>query len=319
MIEYRGMIQSDFPFLLRLCYEFENSPYNADPDFRKLGTEFFPVFGEKMLRDHQTSTVVAAERGKVIGFLSFAVNKGLSSAISLKIANILLLAVDREYRGRGIGRELVSRAQSLLKTGGVKMATVGTDLNNFPAIRSYESCGFKTAMSWHILRFYQGQRAFSRNTKIKVEPFPLGKLEYFRPYFSRPVSLLNDPQVNTSDLKDFLYEGIRAQLLKGNTIPLAFYENGDIAGMINIVHDQLAEESLKGDAVIYRVLDWIALGERKKEIRSALMIEALYRLRDFSMTEIWVKSDDYDTLKAAEQIGFEIRYSGVNLHWTAES
>ncbi|MBB6691095.1 GNAT family N-acetyltransferase [Cohnella xylanilytica] len=59
-----------------------------------------------------------------------------------KYALIEDIAVDRKFRGLGIGRKLIDRAKRWAKDGGMPGLMLETQNNNVNACRFYQSCGF---------------------------------------------------------------------------------------------------------------------------------------------------------------------------------
>lgn len=58
-------------------------------------------------------------------------------------ATIELIAVNQEKRGKGIARNMIHYLENNLRTRDIKIIGVGTQINNTPAIKLYESVGFK--------------------------------------------------------------------------------------------------------------------------------------------------------------------------------
>jgi ribosomal-protein-alanine N-acetyltransferase len=58
-------------------------------------------------------------------------------------AEILSIAVDRRYQGRGFGRQLLNLHLGRLAALGVKSLFLEVDENNAPAIRLYRAAGFR--------------------------------------------------------------------------------------------------------------------------------------------------------------------------------
>jgi ribosomal protein S18 acetylase RimI-like enzyme len=65
-----------------------------------------------------------------------------ASTDELPNAEVLAVAVDARFTGRGIGRELVEAATLEFRTHGVPAAKVVAGSANEPALRLYEGCGF---------------------------------------------------------------------------------------------------------------------------------------------------------------------------------
>ena len=81
--------------------------------------------------------------GKVIGFLL--------SNISNQLLKIDLIAIDKKYRGKGLGKSLISDFFNFYKDRNEDFY-VSTQIDNFNSIRLYKSVGFKKLseqMVWH--------------------------------------------------------------------------------------------------------------------------------------------------------------------------
>jgi dTDP-4-amino-4,6-dideoxy-D-galactose acyltransferase len=69
-------------------------------------------------------------------------------------ASIGLLAVHRDARRRGVGSHTIHRAHDWLRRRGVRRATVATQLDNAPACRLYQACGYQLAEHKTIYHFW---------------------------------------------------------------------------------------------------------------------------------------------------------------------
>lgn len=66
-----------------------------------------------------------------------------------------MLAVQKEYRGKGIAKELVKKAISEMIKEGVDEVMLETEVVNIPAISLYENMGF--IRSKRLYRYYMNQ------------------------------------------------------------------------------------------------------------------------------------------------------------------
>ncbi len=78
---------------------------------------------------------VDTERGEAVGFVAGAVRDGHG--------HISGIAVEREYRRRGIGSALITNLYDVLRKDGFKRITLEVRKSNSNAIRFYERQGFK--------------------------------------------------------------------------------------------------------------------------------------------------------------------------------
>ncbi|NLZ60608.1 MAG: GNAT family N-acetyltransferase [Lentisphaerae bacterium] len=81
---------------------------------------------------------VCEEQGKIVGFITFAVNKNTSSG------EILNNAVDPSCGLKGIGQQMYKAVLEHFRAAGLTYARVGTGLDwaHAPARRAYERAGF---------------------------------------------------------------------------------------------------------------------------------------------------------------------------------
>lgn len=79
--------------------------------------------------------IVAEEDDEIVGFVLGVVQRAYE-------ARILVLAVDEEHRGRGIGSELVERFFARYEDRGVEKVNLEVRVSNEGAIRFYEDLGF---------------------------------------------------------------------------------------------------------------------------------------------------------------------------------
>jgi len=199
---------------------------------------------------------------------------------------------------------------------GVQLVTVGTDLTNYQAIQVYLSNGFRYRMSWHIYRRYKPPSGFSGPVLDEIEPFEAEGLPQFRDYFRRPISLLKERTVDTAKLRNYLTENMIKGILKGSSSALFYHSGEDVAGLINIGKDEIAQKSLKIEQTIYKILDLAVLPLYSgKGIEKALLEDACARFTDAALFEIWIDAENIDLIHFAEGTGFSLSYTGVSLHY----
>jgi GNAT superfamily N-acetyltransferase len=67
--------------------------------------------------------------------------------------------VDPAYRGKGFGASLMAKALEKLKTDGVKIAELGVDGNNLPALKLYRKFGFTVFKTHFYILIHSGTLA----------------------------------------------------------------------------------------------------------------------------------------------------------------
>ncbi len=70
-----------------------------------------------------------------------------------KNGNIVLIAVDNKSRGKGIGKSLVYSALDQFKKWNLSSSTIETQMINVPALRIYQTCGYKIVNSYLTFRW----------------------------------------------------------------------------------------------------------------------------------------------------------------------
>ena len=78
--------------------------------------------------------------------LAFTENNALAGFVTLgeknNKADIGIIAVDHSFRGKGIGKTLMTSAEKWFSNLGYSSMQVVTQGDNYPACRLYESCGY---------------------------------------------------------------------------------------------------------------------------------------------------------------------------------
>lgn len=73
--------------------------------------------------------------GKVVGYIVTCIEGGR--------AHVIAIAVDPDFRGRGVGKALLCTALRLLADGKVSDVFLEVRVSNEPALRLYQAAGFK--------------------------------------------------------------------------------------------------------------------------------------------------------------------------------
>ena len=88
---------------------------------------------------NDVSAYVMMEDGKRIGLIQFALEDWTQR---LRICDFY---VEQDYRGRGLGKQLMNRAKELAKEGKHRQIVLETQSTNTSAIEFYQSQGFEVA------------------------------------------------------------------------------------------------------------------------------------------------------------------------------
>ena len=115
-----------------------------------------------LLTKANSTVLVENQEGMLRGFIIVLYHDDMPSA------GIETLNVAPEYRGKGIGRGLLTAAEKDVKNKGKYIITLEVSSKNIPAIRLYEKCGFSPRE--YLPRYYhflhQGTRDAIRMAKI---------------------------------------------------------------------------------------------------------------------------------------------------------
>ncbi len=98
------------------------------------------------LWDEIGSTLVTEVEGEIAGFISYAIDH------SREVGAIHYNAVAPPFQGHGIGTSQVARVLQIFRDEGMRIACVGTGLNegHAPARRMYEKAGFEPVIEYRM-------------------------------------------------------------------------------------------------------------------------------------------------------------------------
>lgn len=98
------------------------------------------------------AVVTARRRDEVLGYVTLRFDRQLEAIGGPKVATIVLVAVKESGQGGGIGRYMTEWTIDWLRSIGMAVVQVGTQLTNVPAARLYQSVGFRYAGSSFTFR-----------------------------------------------------------------------------------------------------------------------------------------------------------------------
>lgn len=99
---------------------------------------YVPEFWTNIYNQYGDMFYVAKIEGKIVGYIlcKAEVVQKVSSAI------IISIAVDKDYRGKGIGESLMREAQRAMRDRGIMIAGLQVRQSNKPAILMYQKLGY---------------------------------------------------------------------------------------------------------------------------------------------------------------------------------
>lgn len=110
--------------------------------------------------------LMAREGDRVLGFATLLVSRGLTEHTGSATGVVDFVAVRPDLQGRGIGSELLRAGLEILGET-CALFEVRTELDNFPAIRTYSRLGFRLTSADHVLMLAR-DRAGSGDAAARV-------------------------------------------------------------------------------------------------------------------------------------------------------
>ncbi len=134
----RPFKREDIPALELIAKEScRSSRYYFDTEFPRGTCErLYMVWIRNSCNGLADEVLVAELGGKPVGFLTCKIYKGFG--------RIVLVGIDPQFRGQGIGSHLVSEAVRWFRDNGLNLIKVVTQARNIGAQRLYQAAGFKT-------------------------------------------------------------------------------------------------------------------------------------------------------------------------------
>lgn len=133
----RRAVEQDLPVLQDIARRsHQHSRFYADGRFGRAACDrLYELWIERDFRTQFGSVWVAEVQLKAVGYISCLIEER-------NVGRISLFAVDPEYRGRGIGKDLMRRALQWFREESCEVVRVSTQGANLGALRFYVRAGF---------------------------------------------------------------------------------------------------------------------------------------------------------------------------------
>lgn len=144
-------ISDRFDEILQLSLDSgEYSRFKLDNNFTN--AEYEKLYGEwikkSVTKELATEVIIKKLDSKVLGFTTLTHKDD-------NLADIGLVAVSKDFRGKGIAKELINQTILLAKKKGYKQIQVVTQLDNIPANILYNNSGFKKQSLTYIYHIWR--------------------------------------------------------------------------------------------------------------------------------------------------------------------
>ncbi|MDD5066323.1 MAG: GNAT family N-acetyltransferase [bacterium] len=271
-----------------------------------------------LVSDKKKYCVMACTPRKAVGFIIYGANAEFSRLLDIKIGSIILMAVEKKYRGRyRIARHLLEYVFNIYKNNKVNLITVGTDQDNLPAVMSYIHSGFEPVLNWSTFRYYfKEDREYedTDGTLVKTEKADIR----FQSLPSRPVPYLCDNKLTRQQKNALLRYIIKKIKLEINGGRLEYYhirKDSQTAGYLTLMRDKAISEVLRKS--FYRINDLVFPG-RDEDMNSRLLCSSLSALKklhpSMDSLEIFIRSNDWPMIHILNHSGFTLVHNAMNLH-----
>ncbi len=141
--------ESDLAAMIELAsHSFTHSRFFHDPGFDKeLVNQLYPNWVRNNFAGNEAYFVIK-DRQSLQAFISVQ-PKPLPAALDIR-----LLAVQPAAQGQGLGSALLRWTEQYGRSQGLKRITVGTQINNYAALRLYEKNGFRVEQALYRYHFW---------------------------------------------------------------------------------------------------------------------------------------------------------------------
>ncbi len=139
---------SDVPKILELWKEAKVYHYNLDPEYYASVTdgsmERLKRYVAKAIKTDKPNILIARIDDKIAGFITFEKSKEEYSDTNIKKPGLINeLLVTENYRGKGVGMELMKAVEQYFKDQGLQYVKLECSSYNSSALSFYDHFGYK--------------------------------------------------------------------------------------------------------------------------------------------------------------------------------
>tara|TARA_B100000315_G_C14416254_1_gene513356 strand:+ start:136 stop:621 length:486 start_codon:yes stop_codon:yes gene_type:complete len=113
---------------------------------KKSAADIWKIFLEKNISHKKSLVLVAYQDNKLIAYTISIIKENIPIFNIGRYGQITDLYVKKEYRGQGIGKELINQSKKFFKTNKLKFMELTVSHNNHQSIKFYQKYGFKESL-----------------------------------------------------------------------------------------------------------------------------------------------------------------------------
>jgi len=134
---------------------YSTTRFHNDPKItKKQADEMQALWAKNCYYQKLADNIIIVRKGNdILGFAAIEILKGISFPDNMKIANIILIAVDKKFKGKGIGKVLIQESSDWAKSNGCSFLAAGTQIINNASVKFYQKNGFRLQSS--VLSFHK--------------------------------------------------------------------------------------------------------------------------------------------------------------------
>lgn len=323
MIEYRIYEDKDYSDLERITLNsFLLTAFHTDNNIplekaNRIAWEMWckPV----LLSPKNKCCITACVNNKAIGYLIYGINSQWSKIIKQNIGTIILMAVDQEYRSKyQVAPDLLRYVLNTYKELKISIITVGTDLDNLPALISYINTGFKPVLTWTTFRRYYQQQKNISYPGLKIDQTKSINIKICE-RIHRPVSLFYDhnfSEEQKNNLNRFIKKKVKQEIVSGKLTGYQIKYKHKLVFYITLYHDKLISTILQKG--FYRIHDLIILTEDRKlamEVFNYFLPALKEYHTDLEILEIFSQLNNWPLLELLSRNSFIQIHNAITLHY----
>ncbi|HEY4505078.1 MAG TPA: GNAT family N-acetyltransferase [Candidatus Paceibacterota bacterium] len=132
-----------------LLVELQDTLKEIEPDIIAAGEKVRESYSKYIFdnaENRQGEIYLAKDGDKIVGFIAISIAK--ESDEDVEYLYVSDMVVSKEYRGKGIGKQLLAKAEEYAKSKNLKYIRIGSLVSNPGATKLYKNFGFNDYLSF---------------------------------------------------------------------------------------------------------------------------------------------------------------------------